>query len=177
METQNDTEPQTGMTIYLLCEDCEDSWGNFTILAWSHDKDLLTDECIRLENEKYQRERKLWDESGGDPNFGPIAPGNRQNGYMQYYVKDVGQWPTPNNGLANKNERLVIPPEVLDLVRFMCATWADIDKWAYENMSSDALAKYPVIQGTRNQINLQRIGEQDHTHANIDKAVKWLMEN
>ena len=73
-------------------------------------------------------------------------------------------------------DRLVIPPEVLDLVRFMCATWTDIDKWAYEHMDGDALIKYPVIQGTRNQINLQRIGEQQYTTENIHKAVKWLME-
>ena len=73
-------------------------------------------------------------------------------------------------------DRLVIPPEVLDLVRFMCATWADIDKWAYENMDGGALMKYPVIQGTRNQINLRRIGEQAYDTANIKKAVKWLTE-
>ncbi len=79
------------------------------------------------------------------------------------------------NEMNVRVDRLVIPPEVLDLVRFMCATWTDIDKWAYANMDSDAMMKYPVIQGTRNQINLQRIGEQAHNTANIHKAVKWLM--
>jgi len=73
-------------------------------------------------------------------------------------------------------DRLVIPPEVLDLVRFMCATWSEIDKWAYANADGDALMKYPVIQGTRNQINLQRIGEQKHNTANIRQAVKWLLD-
>lgn len=73
-------------------------------------------------------------------------------------------------------DRLVIPPEMLDLVRFMCATWTDIDKWAYEYAGGDALMKYPVIQGTRNQINLHRIGEQDYDNANIHKAVKWLLD-
>ena len=97
-------ETKTGATIYLLCEDCEDSWADFEVLGWSHDKDLLTAECTRLENEKYQKERKIWDENGGEPNFGPIAPDDRQNGYRQYYVKAVGQWPTPNNDLAKANE-------------------------------------------------------------------------
>lgn len=83
---------------------------------------------------------------------------------------------TGNTALAGQNDPIVIPPEVLDLVRFMCATWADIDKWAYENMSGDALMKYPAIQGTSNQINLQRIGEQEHDTANLKKAVKWMME-
>lgn len=72
-------------------------------------------------------------------------------------------------------ERLVIPNEVLDLVRFMCATWTDIDKWAYT--TGDAIMQYPVIQGTSNQINLMRIGEQKHDTKNIPAAVKWLLEN
>ncbi len=73
-------------------------------------------------------------------------------------------------------ERLVIPHEVLDLVRFMCATWAEIDKWAYTT-TGDAIMHYPVIQGTSNQIALMRIGEQKHNTKNIPAAIKWLMEN
>lgn len=72
-------------------------------------------------------------------------------------------------------ERVVIPHEVLDLVRFMCATWADIDKWAHT--TGDAIMQYPVIQGTSNQIKLQRIGEQMHNKDNIPAAVAWLLEN
>jgi hypothetical protein len=72
--------------------------------------------------------------------------------------------------------RVVIPPEVLDLVRFMCATWTCIDRWAYENADCDALMKYPVIQGSRNQISLRLIGEQEHDIANIHKAVKWMLD-
>ena len=64
---------------------------------------------------------------------------------------------------------------VIDLARFMCETWAEIDKWAYENVAGDVLAKYPVIQGTSNQINLMRIGQQQYDKANISKAVKWLL--
>jgi len=43
------------------------------------------------------------------------------------------------------HERVVIPPEVLDLVRFMCATWAEIDKFVYEHCDSNALTHYPVV--------------------------------
>ena len=68
----------------------------------------------------------------------------------------------------------VIPHEVLDLVRFMCATWAEIDRFVYQYCDGDALMHYPVVQGTGNQIRLQRIGEQPHNAANISKAVKWL---
>lgn len=70
----------------------------------------------------------------------------------------------------------VIPKEVLDLVRFMCASWTDIDKWAHENMEGDALLKYPVIQGTSNQLKLKQIGEQKHDIKKIRKAVEWLLE-
>lgn len=71
---------------------------------------------------------------------------------------------------------MVIPVEVLDLVRYMCATWAAVDNWAYENMTGDALMKYPVIQGTSNQMKIGRIGEQPHDTASIAKAVEWMLE-
>lgn len=74
------------------------------------------------------------------------------------------------------HERVVIPLEVLDLVRFMCATWAEIDKFVYEHCDGNALTQYPVVQGTANQINLMRIGEQPHDTANLHKAVKWMRE-
>ena len=67
-----------------------------------------------------------------------------------------------------------IPPEVLDLVRFLAATWVEIDKWAYRHCSGEALMKYPVIQGTMNQIRLHRIGEQPLNKANVGKAVAWM---
>lgn len=72
-------------------------------------------------------------------------------------------------------DRVVIPHEVLDLVRFMCSTWAEIDKWAYT--TGDAIMQYPVIQGTSNQINLARIGEQKHDTKNIPSAVRWLLDS
>lgn len=67
-----------------------------------------------------------------------------------------------------------IPPEVLDLVRFMCATWAEIDRFVYQHCDCDALANYPVVQGTSNQIRLLRIGEQPYNAANIHKAAEWM---
>lgn len=72
-------------------------------------------------------------------------------------------------------DSLVIPTEVLDLIRFMCQTWAAIDVWAYANMTVEALGKYPVIQGTSNQISLMRIGEQTYDKAAIGEAVQWML--
>ena len=70
-----------------------------------------------------------------------------------------------------------IPIEVLDLVRFMCETWLKIDHWAYNNCDPELLIKYPVIQGTNNQLNLLRIGGQKYKKDNIKKAVDWMINN
>lgn len=71
----------------------------------------------------------------------------------------------------------VIPPEVLDLLRFMCATWSAIDRFVYQHCDRDALVHYPVVQGMSNQMRLQRIGEQPHDTANIGKAVEWMQRH
>lgn len=69
---------------------------------------------------------------------------------------------------------LVVPHGVLDLTRFMCKTWSEIDKFVYKNCSD--IGQYPVIQGTQNQLNLSRIGEQQINANEINKGVKWLLE-
>jgi hypothetical protein len=68
-----------------------------------------------------------------------------------------------------------IPQEVLELVRFLAETWTDIDKFVYENCTGEQLMKYPVVQGTRNQINLKRIGEQPYSKESLHKAVAWML--
>lgn len=69
---------------------------------------------------------------------------------------------------------VVVPHGVLDLTRFMCKTWSEIDKFVYRNCSD--IGQYPVIQGTQNQLNLARIGEQKINANEINKGVKWLLE-
>ena len=44
------------------------------------------------------------------------------------------------------------------LVIFLAETWSEIDEFVYEHCDGDDLCKYPVIQGTRNQIDLRNIG-------------------
>lgn len=68
------------------------------------------------------------------------------------------------------------PPEILDLLRFMCETWSEIDKWAYENCDGDALAKYPVIQGTSNQMRIREIGNQPYDSSKLKDAVTWMLK-
>ena len=68
-----------------------------------------------------------------------------------------------------------VPEEVLDLARFMCAAWDEVDKWAYRHCDGDTLVKYPVMQGTRNQLNLRRIGEQPYDLKRVGVTVKWMI--
>ncbi|WP_415913379.1 hypothetical protein [Neptuniibacter sp. QD37_11] len=70
-----------------------------------------------------------------------------------------------------------IPPEVLDLVRFLAKTWAETDVFVYTHCNAGALSEYPVIQGTKNQLNLMSIGEQEFDPSNIPAAVRWLLNN
>ena len=73
--------------------------------------------------------------------------------------------------------------ELKDLVRFLARLWLDIDKLKYEALSLPdneikdfIVGQWPVVQGTRNQINLAKIGKQPHESKNIAKAVKAMLE-
>ena len=66
--------------------------------------------------------------------------------------------------------------EYLDLIRFLCETWSEIDKWAHETCSGKQLMSYPVVQGTANQAKLQKIGNQIYSIKNIRVAVDKLLE-
>jgi hypothetical protein len=83
---------------------------------------------------------------------------------------------TQTSGQSAPVDRLVIPPEVLDLVRFLCQTWSEIDLWAHRD-AGEAIISYPVIQGTRNQLNLTAIGEQKYHSDRVSTAVQWMIEN
>ena len=85
------------------------------------------------------------------------------------------KWIAAAQAVRDKGEP--IPPEVLDLLRFMCATWSAIDRFVYQHCNCDALEHYPVVQGTRNQILLLHIGEQPHDTANIGKAAEWMQRH
>lgn len=73
--------------------------------------------------------------------------------------------------MIKKNE---IPGEVLDLLVFMCETWSKIDRFVYEECPG-SLMKYPVIQGTRNQLNINKIGEQGYKKESLQKAVDYML--
>lgn len=71
----------------------------------------------------------------------------------------------------------LMPKEVLDLVRFLASLYNDIDKCVYEHGDSDLLMKYPVVQGTANQLKLKRIGEQEYSNKTIHTGVEFMLSN
>jgi len=86
------------------------------------------------------------------------------------YLEAIGKY---NNTIDTKKD---IPEEVLDLLRFMCETYLTIDKFVLENCDTEALLKYPVLQGTYNKINIQAIGKQPYDKKNIKIAVEWMQK-
>jgi hypothetical protein len=53
-----------------------------------------------------------------------------------------------------------VAEDLQHLVRFMCKMWVAIDEWA--SMWNEAMETYPMIQGTRNQMNLREIAAQPY---------------
>jgi hypothetical protein len=73
-------------------------------------------------------------------------------------------------------QRVVIPDEAKALIRFLAAAWDGADKWIWENASHlDAIDNYAMVQGTSNQINLRRIGEQECDNEKIRAAVDEML--
>lgn len=52
-------------------------------------------------------------------------------------------------------------------IRFLCKLYTDIDAFVYANCDGDALMKYPVVQGTRNQMTLHKLGQQPYDAAKV----------
>lgn len=76
---------------------------------------------------------------------------------------------------GSRQQPVVIAPEVLDVVRFLAETWAEVDAFVYKHCDGEALMHYPVVQGSRNQINLKKIGEQKYDPARLRSGVEWLL--
>lgn len=91
--------------------------------------------------------------------------------------------PAPPPVSPSNSSDLLCPPELIDLVRFLAETWAmtednrcKVAGMAPEDIKDFLIMQWPVVQGTRNQLNLKRIGEQPYKKENISKAVAWMLE-
>ncbi|MDP7921944.1 hypothetical protein [Acinetobacter baumannii] len=95
--------------------------------------------------------------------------------YVDSYMQEKWELWQKAKAQAVPEGYVVVPKGVLDLTRFMCKTWAEIDNFVYKNCTN--LGEYPVIQGTSNQFNLAKIGNQKVDNKAIPSAVKWFLES
>jgi hypothetical protein len=66
-----------------------------------------------------------------------------------------------------------VAEDLQHLIRFMCRTWVAIDEWA--SMFSEAMDTYPMIQGTRNQMNLREIAAQSYDKKRVALGVQLML--
>jgi hypothetical protein len=66
-----------------------------------------------------------------------------------------------------------VAEDLQHLIRFMCGTWVAIDEWA--SMFSEAMDTYPMIQGTRNQMNLREIAAQSYDKRRVAFGVQLML--
>jgi hypothetical protein len=66
-----------------------------------------------------------------------------------------------------------VAEDLQHLIRFMCRTWVAIDEWA--SMFSEAMDTYPMIQGTRNQMNLREIAAQSYDIRRVAFGVQLML--
>ena len=73
----------------------------------------------------------------------------------------------------------IIPCEILDLVRFLAKYVMDLHKLKYEVYKTKnvelLIEKFPILQGTKNQLNMVKIGEQEYDKKNLPHAIKWML--
>jgi len=64
------------------------------------------------------------------------------------------------------------------LIVFLAETWSEIDDFIYKNCDGETLCKYPVIQGTKNQLNLRTIGGLGgHNNNKIQCGIQYVLNH
>lgn len=69
---------------------------------------------------------------------------------------------------------ILMPSGVLDLTRFMCETWTEIDKFVYKNCQN--LELYPLIQGSKTQSAIRKIGKQKFNPFAVGAGIQAMIE-
>lgn len=76
-----------------------------------------------------------------------------------------------------------VPPEMLDLVRFLAnliSTWSKLRYEAlslpYDECREFLAMKFPVLQGLQSSIDLEKIGQQEFDKDKLYDAVQWLLK-
>lgn len=75
-----------------------------------------------------------------------------------------------------------VPDGVLDLCRFLAKLYCELDGLRYstaklppEEIADALICKWPVLQGTLNQLNIKRISEQPYDESNLQTGVAALL--
>lgn len=70
---------------------------------------------------------------------------------------------------------LAEPADMVHLIKFLAATWAEVDAWAH-TLDADVLMRYPVVQGLRAQMALRKLGKGSVDLEAVNRALKLLSE-
>lgn len=82
----------------------------------------------------------------------------------------------PESGQTEANAKLITAaPDMVHLIKFLAATWAEVDAWAH-TLDADVLMRYPVVQGLRAQMALRKLGKGSVDLEAVNRALKLLSE-
>jgi len=77
----------------------------------------------------------------------------------------------------NSTESATVPPELVDLVRFVAAHYVDVHEYIYRNCPPDVAAQVPKLQSTQAVFAANVIGKQNYSAKNLKAAVDWMLDN
>jgi hypothetical protein len=83
-----------------------------------------------------------------------------------------------NNQLTDDASDVVtVPPELVDLIRFMAAHYMDVLKFIHGECPEKFANEVPGLQGVHNIFCAQKIAEQEYYAKNLRSAIDWLIAN
>ena len=99
-----------------------------------------------------------------------------QNGFLFYNAQTNERW---IGWQAAKSQAIpegfvLVLRGVLDLTRFMCETWNEIDKFVYKNCQN--LELYPLIQESKTQSAIRKIGKQKFNPFTVGAGIQAMIE-
>jgi hypothetical protein len=117
------------------------------------------------------------------PEVGEVAELVQRLGWIAAQLGDIG-WGDDSASVASAATLLqqlsapapavvAVAEDIQHLVRFMCRTWVAIDEWA--SMCNEAMETYPMIQGTRNQMNLREIAAQPYDKKRVAIGIQLML--
>ena len=67
--------------------------------------------------------------------------------------------------------------EAIDLIIFLAGAWDSANDFIMKHCTGvDAIGEYPIVQGTKNQLDLKTIGQQQYDQKNVRAAVDSILD-